>query len=226
MSTAGSRSIRRASIACGLPCRIEASSIAASRLFAAPIGVDVAGEVEVEVLHRNDLGEPTARRAALDPEHRAERGLAQAEDAGFLPIAPRPSVRPTEVVVLPSPALVGVIPVTQTSLPSGVLAESRSMTPSDDLRLVAPVGLDLLGLESRFARRSRRSARARAPGRSRGCSSSLRSFHSINVRLPPPRARRQAVVVEALERERRDQLRACGRSRPARPASCRRSAPP
>ena len=41
--------------------------------------VDVAGEVEVEVLHRHDLGVAAAGGAALDPEHRAERGLTQAE---------------------------------------------------------------------------------------------------------------------------------------------------
>ena len=34
--------------------------------------VDVAREVEVEVLHRDDLGVAAARGAALDPEHRAE----------------------------------------------------------------------------------------------------------------------------------------------------------
>ena len=42
--------------------------------------VDVAGEVEVEVLHRHDLGVAGTGRAALDPEHGPERRLAQAED--------------------------------------------------------------------------------------------------------------------------------------------------
>ena len=42
-------------------------------------GVDVAGEVEVQVLHRHHLGQPAAGGAALDAEHRAERRLAQAE---------------------------------------------------------------------------------------------------------------------------------------------------
>jgi hypothetical protein len=45
-----------------------------------PDGMDVAGEVQVEVLHRHDLGQPSARRAALDAEHRAQRRLAQAQD--------------------------------------------------------------------------------------------------------------------------------------------------
>ena len=35
-------------------------------------GVDVAGEVEVEVLHRDDLGVATAGGAALDAEDRTE----------------------------------------------------------------------------------------------------------------------------------------------------------
>ena len=37
--------------------------------------VDVAGEVQVEVLHRDDLGVAAARRAALQPEHRARATL-------------------------------------------------------------------------------------------------------------------------------------------------------
>jgi formyltetrahydrofolate synthetase len=46
-------------------------------------GVDVAGQVEVEVLHRDDLAVAAARGPALDPEHRAERRLADV-DGGFL----------------------------------------------------------------------------------------------------------------------------------------------
>ena len=40
--------------------------------------VDVAREVEVEVLHRDDLAVAAARGATLDPEHRAEARLADA----------------------------------------------------------------------------------------------------------------------------------------------------
>ena len=39
-------------------------------------GVDVAGQVEVEVLHGHDLGIAAAGRAALDPERRPHAGLA------------------------------------------------------------------------------------------------------------------------------------------------------
>jgi len=49
--------------------------------------VDVAGEVEIQVLHRQDLRVPAAGRTALDPEDRPDRGLAQAEDR---PPADRP----------------------------------------------------------------------------------------------------------------------------------------
>ena len=41
-------------------------------------GVEVAGEVEVDVLHRHDLRVAAAGRAALDAEAGTERGLAQA----------------------------------------------------------------------------------------------------------------------------------------------------
>ena len=46
-------------------------------------GVDVAGQMEVEVLHRDDLAVAAARGAALDPEDRSERRLAD-RDGGSL----------------------------------------------------------------------------------------------------------------------------------------------
>ena len=42
-------------------------------------GVEVAGEVEVDVLHRHDLGVAAAGRAALHAEARPQRRLAQAD---------------------------------------------------------------------------------------------------------------------------------------------------
>ncbi len=50
-------------------------------------------------------------------------------------------------MVLPSPAFVGVMPVTQTSFASGLLGEPVNGLERD-LGLVAPVRLDLLGLEA------------------------------------------------------------------------------
>ena len=41
--------------------------------------MDVAGQVKVEVSHRDDLAVAAARRSALDPEHGAEGGLADAD---------------------------------------------------------------------------------------------------------------------------------------------------
>ena len=42
-------------------------------------GVEVAGEVEVDVLHGNDLGITAASGAALDAEHGAQGGLTQGD---------------------------------------------------------------------------------------------------------------------------------------------------
>ena len=42
-------------------------------------GVEVAGQVQVELLHRDDLAVATTGGAALDAERRAHRGLAQAD---------------------------------------------------------------------------------------------------------------------------------------------------
>ena len=87
-------------------------------------GVEIAGEVQVDVLHGDDLGVAAAGRAALDAEHGAERWLAQRDHARSCPVARRPSARPTVVVVLPSPAGVGLMAVTRMSLPSGFSALS------------------------------------------------------------------------------------------------------
>ena len=47
-----------------------------------PDGVDVAGQVQVEVLHREDLAVAAARRTALDPEDGAEGWLADRRRRG------------------------------------------------------------------------------------------------------------------------------------------------
>ncbi len=79
-------------------------------------GVEVAGEVQVDVLHGDDLGVAAAGRAALDAEHGAEGRLAQRDDH-VLALLRQASARPTVVVVLPSPAGVGLMAVTRMSLP-------------------------------------------------------------------------------------------------------------
>ena len=56
----------------------------AGEIVRGPDGMDVAGQVEVEVLHRDDLAVAAAGRSALDPEDRPERRLADV-DRGLLP---------------------------------------------------------------------------------------------------------------------------------------------
>jgi hypothetical protein len=82
-------------------------------------GVEIAGEVEVHVLHRHDLRIAAAGRAALHAEVQGPSEASRMQIAAFLPIRFSPSPRPTVVVVLPSPAGVGLIAVTRISLPSG-----------------------------------------------------------------------------------------------------------
>jgi hypothetical protein len=45
--------------------------------------VDVAGEVQVDLLHRRDLRTAAAGAAAFDPEHGAERGFADTKQRAF-----------------------------------------------------------------------------------------------------------------------------------------------
>ena len=105
--------------------------------------VDVAREVEVQVLHRHDLGVATAGGAALDPEDRPERGLAQAEH-GPVTDVPEPCASETAVTVFPSPALVGVIAVTLISLPSST-SRRRSSTVRSTFAFVRPYGSTSFG---------------------------------------------------------------------------------
>ena len=58
-----------------------------------PDRVDVAGQVEVEILHRDDLAVATTGRSALDPEDRPERRLAD--------IDRRPAADPVETLSEP-----------------------------------------------------------------------------------------------------------------------------
>ena len=79
MSTARRHPIRRASISCGLPCRIEASIIAASRLLAAPM----AWMSPVKWRLRSSIGttwvSPPPAAPPLIPNTGPERRLAQAQ---------------------------------------------------------------------------------------------------------------------------------------------------
>ena len=54
-------------------------------------GVEVTGEVQVDVLHGDDLSVAAAGSAALDAEHGAQRGLAQADDGVLAELVERVS---------------------------------------------------------------------------------------------------------------------------------------
>ena len=51
----------------------------AGKVVGGPDGVNVAGQVEVEVLHRDDLAVAATRRSSLDAEDRPERRLADVD---------------------------------------------------------------------------------------------------------------------------------------------------
>ena len=77
MSSTRFQVMRRTSMPSSLPWWMWLSISAASRLFASCDRGEVAGEVQVDVLHRHDLGVAAAGRAALHAEHRA-RATARA----------------------------------------------------------------------------------------------------------------------------------------------------
>jgi hypothetical protein len=84
-------------------------------------GVDVARQVQVEIFHRDDLRIPAARRAALDAKGRSLRRLADGGDDLLAEVRAQRLRKPTVVVVLPSPSGVGVMAVTSTYLPFGLV---------------------------------------------------------------------------------------------------------
>ena len=112
------------SICNALPCLIWLSNIAASRLFADVI----AWKSPVKCKFSSSIGTtcayPPPAAPPLIPKHGPREGSLNAI-AAFFPILPKASPRPTEVVVFPSPAGVGLIAVTRISFPS-----SRSFTSS------------------------------------------------------------------------------------------------
>ena len=131
-------------------------------------GVEVAGEVEVEQLHRDHLAVAAAGGAALDAERRAHRRLAQGDHRPFLPMCFIAWPSPTVVVVLPSPSGVGVIAVTTTYFAFGRSASSSIASRRILARLVA-VRLEQVLADAHLRRRSRaaawRSPRGRSPDR-------------------------------------------------------------
>src|SRR6476619_6451934 len=112
------------------------STNAASMLLAAAI----AWKSPVKWRFRSSIGttcvSPPPAAPPLMPKIGPSEG-SRRHRIGRLPIAPRPCVSETEVVVLPSPALVGVIAETHTIFASGA-PDRRSITPRSILALYLP----------------------------------------------------------------------------------------
>ncbi len=81
-------------------------------------GVDIAGQVEVEFLHRDDLRIPAAGGPPLIPKVGPMEGWRIQVKTG-LPRAVKPWESPMVVMVLPSPSGVGLMAVTTTYFPLG-----------------------------------------------------------------------------------------------------------
>src|SRR5687767_4478615 len=131
MSTVRGQVTAAGSMLSGLPLKMEASSAAASRLC------DAATEWKSPLKWRlmSSIGSIIALPPPVPPPLTPNTGPidgSRRQSITFLSMRPSPCVSATLVVVLPSPALVGVIAVTMTSLPSALAASRRS---SDSLTL-------------------------------------------------------------------------------------------
>ena len=114
ISTQRFQTMRRGSILRAFPCLMWLSSIAAHRLFAAPI----AWKSPVKWRLMSSIGTtwayPPPAAPPLIPKTGPSDGSRRHRSA-FLPRWHRASSRPTDVVVLPSPAGVGLMAVTRMS---------------------------------------------------------------------------------------------------------------
>ena len=122
--------------------------------------VEVAGEVEVDVLHRRDLRVSPPRGTALDAEDRSEARLTDGR-APHSCRAPQRLGQANLTVLFPSPDGVGEIPVTRTR-PLGVRAGDRV---GADLALNFPYGSSSSGARPRSAATSVIGRRLAPPGR-------------------------------------------------------------
>ncbi len=105
-------------------------------------GVEVAGEVQVDVFHRHHLGIAAAGRAALHAEHRAERGLAQADD-GVLADAVEPVHQADRGRRLALAGRRRADATHQDQLAVGLVAQAGQVRQRN-LGLVAAIGLELV----------------------------------------------------------------------------------
>ena len=109
--------IRRASIPSWLPQWIWLSIRADKRLCAAPIAWKSPVKWRLISSIGTTCAYPPPAAPPFIPKHGPKLGSLR-QTTAFLPILFSPSLRPTEVVVFPSPAGVGVIAVTRINLPS------------------------------------------------------------------------------------------------------------
>src|SRR5690606_2641675 len=113
-------------------------------------GVEVAGEVQVDVLRGLDLGLAPSRTAALDPEHGPERGLPQAER--------RPHTQPPEAVGEPDADRRLALPGARRrdradeheASPGGAVPLAQGARAQLHLRLVTAVGHEPPRVEAEF----------------------------------------------------------------------------
>ena len=111
-------------------------------------GVHVAGEVEVDVLHRHHLGIAAPGGPALHPEHRAQRGFPQGDDAVFAQLL-HGLAQPYGGGGLSLPRGGGVDGGHQHQLAVGPVAQPVDQGLAQ-LGLVVAVGLQLLLLDAQF----------------------------------------------------------------------------
>ena len=98
--------------------------------------------MQVDILHRDDLRVAPSRCSAFHTKDRPSDG-SRRQIMASLPILRSASPRPTVVVVLPSPAGVGLIAVTQNQL--GRITDGLLVKPPEvNLGLGSPIGLQRL----------------------------------------------------------------------------------
>ena len=137
MSTARRHATRRGSRPSALPQWRWLSSIAESRLWA----LVTACRSPVKWRLMLSIGATCARPPPVAPPFKPKQGPSEGSRRQIIVRVPRAfsaSPRPIVVVVLPSPAAVGVMPVTSTSLPCGGFARCSATKSSEIFALCAP----------------------------------------------------------------------------------------
>ncbi len=180
---------------------------AAAQVVGRADGVDVAGQVEVELLHGDDLAVAAAGRAALDAEDRARATAGGCRSTARCPMRFRPCARPTVVVVLPSPSGVGVIAVTTMYRPRRPAAPaSRSSRSIASSRTLAFVGRTVPPRRRGVPGRGRApgSGAARRTSRSRDCSAWVPPGAAPAIRPTDSVARNCTTTEDPRTRRRRD----------------------